>query len=265
MKIPFLVRHTVRRVRDIFGTFANPWSILFAIVTRRRDVVFQVDQLRITTLNSPGAWGPVLEVFVEDEYALDWFLADLPDDLVALDVGAHVGCFALELVRRFPHATVHSYEPTPSTGTYTQRNVSSNGFDDQVTVHTMAVAATRGTFTMADNGPGRAHNGVLYLGQSGSSTIEVECRSLADAVAEAGDRIDLVKLDAEGAEYDILLGTDPALLSTVRRFVLEFHPSAQHTYDEIRHHVESAGLTEVRRVDLGPDLGLAWFTRDPLD
>lgn len=264
MKISFLVRQTARRLRQVFRVFANPWSILFAIATRRRDVVFQVDRLRVATLNSPAAWGPVLEVFVEDEYALDWFLADLPDDVVVVDIGAHVGCFALELVRRFPAATVHSYEPTPSTGAYTERNVAANDLSGQITVHKLAVASQDGTFTMADNGPGRAHNGVLYLGQEGSTTIEVQCRSFAEAMATAGDRVDVIKLDAEGAEYDILLGTPPSLLSSVRRFVLEFHPSPNHSFAELRAHVEAAGLKQVREVELGPDLGLAWFSRDEL-
>ncbi|EFQ83526.1 methyltransferase, FkbM family [Aeromicrobium marinum DSM 15272] len=265
MSVTFVVRQLVLRVRQVFTHFDNPWAILWSIATRRQDVVFEVDGLRVRTLNSPAAWGPVLEVFVEDEYAFEWFTGDLRSDAVAVDIGAHVGCFAMAFARRFPGGSVASYEPTPSTGEYTVGNVETNGLAERVTVHRMAVAARTGSFRMADNGPGRAHNGVLYLGQAGSTTIEVAARSFVEVMADAGDTVDLVKLDAEGAEYDILLGTDPGLLAPVRRFVLEFHPSPDHHFGELRTHLESAGLELVRETSLGPDLGLAWFSRDPLD
>jgi hypothetical protein len=37
------------------------------------------------------------------------------------------------------------------------------------------------------------------------------------------ERIDLLKLDCEGAEYDILIGSDPAVLEKIDRIVMEYH------------------------------------------
>lgn len=41
-----------------------------------------------------------------------------------------------------------------------------------------------------------------------------------------GHRFDLVKLDAEGAEFAILEGTDPRLLQRAERWVIEVHGTA---------------------------------------
>ncbi|RYY45408.1 MULTISPECIES: FkbM family methyltransferase [unclassified Aeromicrobium] len=253
-----------RRTRQTVSVFDNGWSVLRQLAARADELAFEVDGLTIHCPNVPGARVPVYEVFAEDEYSLDWFGHGLPDDVHVVDIGAHIGCFSTDLLRRFPGATVHSYEPTPSTGAYTVRNVESNGLADRITVHRTAVGSRAGTLVMADNGPGSGHNGVLHLGEAGSVEIEVACDSIADAFAAAGGRVDLLKMDAEGAEYGILLDSDPTLWSGVRRLVMEYHHSEQHGFDDLRTFLEGTGMTLVRHETGGPGFGLAWFSRDAL-
>lgn len=253
-----------RRTRQTVSVFDNGWSVLRQMAARADELAFEVDGLTIHCPNVPGARVPVYEVFAEDEYSLDWFAHGLPDDVHVVDIGAHIGCFSTDLLRRFPGATVHSYEPTPSTGAYTVRNVESNGLADRITVHRTAVGSRAGTLVMADNGPGSGHNGVLHLGESGATEIEVACDSIADAFAAAGGRVDLLKMDAEGAEYGILIGSDPALWAGVRRLVMEYHHSDEHDFDDLRTFLEDTGMTLVRHETGGPGFGLAWFSRDPL-
>ncbi|MCR4515013.1 FkbM family methyltransferase [Aeromicrobium sp. 50.2.37] len=253
-----------RRTRQTVSVFDNGWSVLRQMAARADELAFEVDGLTIHCPNVPGARVPVYEVFAEDEYSLDWFGHGLPEDVHVVDIGAHIGCFSTDLLRRFPGATVHSYEPTPSTGAYTVRNVESNGLADRITVHRTAVGSRAGTLVMADNGPGSGHNGVLHLGEAGSVEIEVACDSIADAFAAAGDRVDLLKMDAEGAEYGILLDSDPALWSGVRRLVMEYHHSDEHGFDDLRTFLEGTGMTLVRHETGGPGFGLAWFSRDAL-
>ncbi|WP_286689872.1 FkbM family methyltransferase [Aeromicrobium sp. REDSEA-S38_B2] len=76
--------------------------------------------------------------------------------------------------------------------------------------------------------------------------------------------VDLIKMDAEGAEYGIVLESDPALWSGVRRVVMEYHHSDDHDFGELRTFLEAAGLSLVRHETGGPGFGLAWFSRDPL-
>lgn len=253
-----------RRTGQTLSVFDNGWGVLRQMLTGADELSFRVDGLTISCPNAPGARVPVYEVFAEDEYSLDWFGHGLPDDLHVVDIGAHIGCFSTDLARRFPGATVHCYEPTPSTGAYTVRNVEQNGLADRVTVHRAAVASRAGTLVMADNGPGSGHNGVLHLGESGATSIEVACESLADAFSASGGRVDLLKMDAEGAEYDIVLDSDPTLWAGVRRVVMEYHHSDEHDFDALRTFLETTGLGLVRHETGGPGFGLAWFSRDAL-
>ncbi|MEH3034319.1 MAG: FkbM family methyltransferase [Aeromicrobium erythreum] len=256
--------HRLRRVKQTATVFDNRWGVARGLLTSTDELTFEVDGLTVHCPNQPGARVPVYEVFAEDEYALAWFSQGLRPDFVVVDIGAHIGCFSMDLARRFPQATVHSYEPTPSTNAFTVRNIEANGLADRVTVHRAAVGAEAGTLVMADNGAGSGHNGVLHLGAPGATEIEVPCQSLAGAFEAAGGRVDLVKLDAEGAEYDIVLHSDPALWTSVQRLVMEYHAIPGHDLAELETFLGGVGLLRVRHATSDDGFGLAWFSREPL-
>lgn len=264
MTLATRARHVSRRARQTLSVFDNGWDVARQMTTSADELTFEVDGLTIHCPNAPGARVPVYEVFAEDEYAVDWFLAGIDDTTSILDIGAHIGCFSMDVTRRRPGARVHSYEPTPSTYAFTARNIESNHLSDRVTVHNEAVGATQGTLVMADNGAGSGHNGVLHLGEEGAVSIEVPCQSLAGAFSLFDAPVEVVKLDAEGAEYDIILNSDPALWSSVRRLVMEYHPSPNHVFDDLLDFLGQVGLSVVRHETGGPGFGLAWFSREPL-
>ncbi|WP_375000983.1 FkbM family methyltransferase [Aeromicrobium sp. CTD01-1L150] len=257
-------RFAARRTRQTVRSFDNGWSVLRSVVTRADEIDYRTGPVTITGPNVPGARVPVFEVFAEDEYAMSWFGQGLPDSPVLVDVGAHIGCFSLDFAARHPGARVHCYEPTPSTGTYLSRNVEQNGLADRVAVHRCAVAASSGVLVMADNGAGSGHNGVLHLGEEGAVSIEVPSVGLQDVLHDAGGWVDVLKMDAEGAEYDIVLNASPQVWSGVGRVVMEYHALAGHDFGEIASRLQEAGLRLVRRDRYNEGLGLAWFARDEI-
>ena len=68
---------------------------------------------------------------------------------------------------------------------------------------------------------------------------------LADA-GRAGRRL-IVKIDAEGAECDIVLGTPPEEWAAVERVFLEIHDFAPCSAQAIIEHLESGGMRVVMR------------------
>lgn len=130
-----------------------------------------------------------------------------PDD-VCLDLGANLGVFTEKLAKT--GALVHAFEPDPYAYDIAQKRV---GHLPNVVLHNQAVAQQGGTFTMRrsvkfDRKPAAA---------TGSSTIvfdnpkkfkaegfDVTVRAFRDVLADIGRPIALVKMDIEGAEFDIL-------------------------------------------------------------
>lgn len=260
-------RFAARRVQQTLSGFDNGASLLFAIAQqavtgRPAEISFAIDsRCQITVPNRPGARVPVYEIFVEDEYRLDWFTSDLSPDAIALDIGAHVGCFSIAFARLRPGAQVHSYEASPSTAQYLQRNVTDNDLSEMIFVNNLAVQGVAGSLEMADNGAASGHNGVLHLTET-SNNVVVRSVSMADALLAGGRTADLVKIDTEGGEYDMVLGSDPADWSGVRRVVLEYHDLPGHSWDELEGFFTEAGLNLVHREEFAARLGMAWLSRD---
>ena len=103
------------------------------------------------------------------------------------------------------------------------RNVEANGLQDRIVVHAKALAGETGTFTFVDSGTASGHNG-LTAPEGLGSEVTVPSETFDNAVKAAGGNVQIVKMDVEGAEYDILLRSDPASWTDVRKVVMEYHP-----------------------------------------
>lgn len=263
--------HAATRTKQTLTSFDNGPKILKDLFTKRffggpEDITLQVGGYDVLAPNVPGARFPVYEALVEDAYRIGWMTAGLGDAPVAVDMGGHIGSFALAFAKEYPAGRVASFEATPGTFAYLQKNVAENGLGERVDAYNIAVSDHDGTLTMASHGDGSGHNGVLHLGESGLETIEVPCVTAASAFAKAPGPVDVVKMDIEGAEYDMVLNSDPADWASVQRVVMEYHDLPGRDWSELRDWFGDIGLAEQRREpDPNKNLGLAWLSRDPLD
>ena len=144
----------------------------------------------------------------------------LPSDAIAVDGGAHIGVISVLLASLCPAGHVYAFEPVPETSAYLEHNLAANGITN-VTVERLALYREDGEFTLAFNEsyPGGSH--------IGDGKCRVTTARLDSWVKSRGlDRLDLVKLDVEGAEPAVLDGAE----ETLRRFrpltVVECNPVA---------------------------------------
>ncbi len=212
---------------------------------------------------SVSSW-PVLEVLVDDAYRL----GRLPwersrsETLRVVDIGAHVGSFAVTLASRYPRATVTCFEPAPETAAYLERNIRANGLEDRVIFHQAAVGATAGTARLLRTvAASREATLQRALAPENAEGIDVPVVDLATAFSVGGPP-DLVKLDCEGGEYGIVLESDATLWESVRCILLEYHPVPRHSWSELRAHLARLGFRvgwhDPSRI---PGLGMAQLLR----
>lgn len=258
-------QHALRRVRQTFE-FANGASVLASLASartpwKREELTFRTKGgTTVACPNVAGARLAVYEHFVEDSYRIGELTAGLRDDFVVLDVGAQVGAFALAITAAVPNASVHAYEASPATAAWLQRNVDANGRGDRIRVHASAIADHVGSLEFADLGGASVHNGITA--PEGATLVQVPCTTFAEAMTVAGGQVEILKMDAEGAEYDSILSSDPAIWSSVQRVVMEYHPVAGHSWSELEDFFAGVGLGLVRdQPEDRPGLGLAWLAR----
>lgn len=261
----------VRRVGQTLRAFDNGFQLLGDLARPGEVVEFRLrgGHGTIACPNDPSARVPVYAVFAEDAYRIGELVAGLPDDLVAVEFGAYIGCFSVALALARPHARVHAWEASPSATRWLRRNLELNAIGDRVVPHAQAIGDHRGTVDFSADAHGVAMNGVSTgstggtgsPGETGSAggMVEVPCVTVADAFAAAGGHVDLVKIDTEGAEYSLVLDSAPSTWSGVRRVVLEYHDVPGHSFAELARFFASAGLRVHDVEEATPRQGTAWL------
>lgn len=254
----------LRRVPQTLSSFRHGPATLARIARATAqdsggDLTFETRTgLRITCPNADGARVPIYEVFAEDAYRMAELTAGLPADAGVLDIGGHVGAFSVQLSHLQPQMQIDAYEASTATSAYLQRNVDANGQGDRVRVHNQALAATATTVRFADNGAGSSLNG---RNLQGGTMIEVDALPFSEAVRRHRADVKLVKMDVEGAEYDIVLASSPDDWSGIDRVVFEYHHHEAHSAEDLRQFFSAAGFVEYRHEPVHPTTGTIWLHR----
>jgi FkbM family methyltransferase len=135
----------------------------------------------------------------------------LQEDMTFVDVGAQVGVHTLRAARRVgANGTVVAFEPTPRVFEFLKRSIHLNGLDKSCRCTNIAADSKEGvaTFHMSRHS---GHNSLCGLiGAKEEAAIEVRTATL-DTLLEGTKRVDVVKIDVQGAELDVLDGMKQVL------------------------------------------------------
>jgi FkbM family methyltransferase len=141
-----------------------------------------------------------------------------PGDVV-VDVGANIGLYSLAAAAR--GASVHAFEPVPSTADRFERNLELNpGFD--VTLRRCAVSGVSGSLALFSESFDRysGHASAHAPDAEGSYSVTVPAVTLDAALADLDDPIRLVKVDVEGHEAAVLRGAGQVFDRLEPRYLL---------------------------------------------
>ena len=259
--------HFTKRVRQTVSTYRNFPRVFLDLALadsrwRRDEVTYRLrNGLTVVTPNADGARFPLYEIFADDAYRIGELTSGVDSDAVVLDVGGQIGAFSMAMATAMPGATVHVYEASPTSAAYVTRNIEANGLGARVSVHAEAMTGEIGTFTFVDSGTASGHNGLTAPDGLGSE-VTVPATTFDEAVKSAGGHVQIVKMDVEGAEYDIVLESDPASWADVRRIVMEYHPVDGHSLAELTDFFAGVGIEPVRHEPgLRAGLGVMWLAR----
>lgn len=135
---------------------------------------------------------------------------------VVFDCGSNIGLSVLYFKSLYPESVIHAYEPDSSNFKLLRQNVASNKLEN-VQLNEAAIWRQNGVikFTAAGSEASR-----INFEQSEKSAT-VKAVRLADELNRY-KKIDFLKIDIEGAEYEVLKDCQP-YLSIVDNLFLEYH------------------------------------------
>lgn len=175
------------------------------------------DQTVARSLVTTGAW---------ERYETQVFAKAVRQDMVVVDIGANIGQYTLEAARRVgTNGKVFAFEPEPHNFELLCRNIAANGYRNVVPVR-KALSNRCGISRLAISGDNLGGHHFESLRESGQA-IEVETTSLDAFLRENPARIELIKMDAEGAELSILEGMSGVLAANPDLIIFtEYMPRA---------------------------------------
>ena len=173
---------------------------------------------------------------------------------VFVDAGANLGWHVLAAACAVgPTGKVIAFEPFLSTANLMRRSIAMNGFQDRCEVHQMALADEDGRTTLHIGSDSGHHS--LYPLVAGDPTISDVPVAKLDSTLKAGSRVDVLKIDVEGAEVRVLAGAQRVLRDNPNAIIIiEFGPS----------HLERCGVTQSDFFDAAMRSGHRWRVVEPM-
>ncbi len=142
-------------------------------------------------------------------YELDLLNALLPylnDDGVFLDIGAHIGNHTAFLLQK-TQASAIVFEANPETYKILALNMLDLGLKDRVQEFCVAIGAKAGQGTLTAINPDDVGTMSLYGEATETASLTVDISTIDLALKDTKQRpITLMKIDAEGAEPDVIRG-----------------------------------------------------------
>ncbi len=170
---------------------------------------FNCNSINLDYPDEKGIFIDFLSIFLDDDYGLTEFRKNKISKII--DIGANVGFFSLASRYFFPNSEIHAYEPNLNLENYLAHNFSKLNIE----IRTQAVGNKDGSVKLDLIG----ESNQTRVKESSSGTTEIV--SLDSALKKMGSKIDLLKMDCEGSEWDIL--ENPESLKQVDNLTLEYH------------------------------------------
>jgi len=169
-----------------------------------------------------------MSLSIEEIEAIGTIIPLLPPDAVIFDVGANTGTWSDMILENIPGSRIHFFEPNVELLNETKKKYEGN---NNIVFSDLAVYKEDGAdlpffyFTNENNGLSSVYHNPKwdYLpmkrGIVKSITLDSYCRELGI------EKIDCLKIDVEGAEYDVLLGCRDLLARKAAKYIqVEYSP-----------------------------------------
>ena len=162
-----------------------------------------------------------------DEYILADTINFKKDDVI-LDIGANVGTTSIYFAKKFPMVKIYAFEPVYYTWKNLKRNLHINNVKNIVHCENLAVSKESNNFLTLRLDPynSGATSSINNLNQNKKTThkFNVKTISLDDIFKKFNiKKVKLLKIDCEGAEFDILYNSKQLQDGNIEYIVGEIH------------------------------------------
>src|SRR3989338_957365 len=218
LRIPVVFKNWIQVMGYVLSVYLPVPSLKknIDIVVLRKGTCFKIRLINTLDLCS------IMETHQRKVYTPD--IIKIPDNATIVDIGASIGDFSVFCAVSFKNSKCFCFEPTQNAFELCENNILLNNLTDKITVYKLAVSDKSGKITIGED---------IY------DSVTVEDIFLKHQI----DKCDLLKMDIEGAEYEVLLNTPKEILERVKAMAMECHifDKGEHLRS-LRDHLKNAGF-----------------------
>lgn len=136
-----------------------------------------------------------------------------------IDIGAHIGSFSIYAALKSPQGKVYAYEPSKENFDILSENANLNKLNN-IKLYNLAVSSKSGTTNLYIR-KNRALNSLI---NNNGRSQKINCTDLFHILKQNSLKsVDILKIDAEGSEFDILMTSKFQTLNKIKNIILEYH------------------------------------------
>lgn len=228
-QLPLSIRTKIAGLQSVLYFDNWPWLIAQRCLDRKTGLVtYRKKGFEILVDHHGGDEAGTRSCIVSDMYSRYLSFLELPDSVNVLDLGANGGGFPLMLrLRGIKLKKVVCIEMNPPTASRLAVNLSLNIGSAAVTVNAaLCDENSRGSEVVLKENRGSTSESIFRdQAGSGEASYFVPTITLSAACSKyfSGMRIDICKVDIEGAEYEVFESTSDEVLAKFRYLLIELH------------------------------------------
>jgi FkbM family methyltransferase len=195
-----------------------------------------------------------------DECYLAGLERSIPSGATVVDIGANAGYFTLFAVSCFADSQIFSFEPVPVNYAQLERHHNLNS-SRRIKCFPKAVAGQAGEVNLSfDSNDSFTTSATIFKqADQQKDSIKVPCLTLSQVFDENNiNKCDLLKMDCEGAEYDILYNCPPDYFQRIDQIAMEVHngENENQNIETLESFLRGQGFSTRRR-----PVGMLWAWR----
>ena len=216
-------------ISKILGVWAVYHFLFQHLWTNESIIEIQGSKMYVNTDSLPNRYGEAVRYYITfrnwERLTTEMFKKVVKEGDVVVDLGAIMGYFTLLAARLVgKEGKVYAFEPAPINHSLLVRNIELNGYDNVVPLQ-KAVSNVAGTVKLFISDEDIGNNTIYQYGDD-REFVEVESVALDEFFKDKEHRVDVIKMDIEGAEMAAILGMDRIIKENKNlKIFAEFYPS----------------------------------------
>lgn len=167
----------------------------------------------------------IYEILLKSKYKSEYYLPEKLNPTVIFDIGANIGITSIYLAKLFPDSLIYSFEPMPENFEILQKNISEY---KNIRAFNYGLGSQNGSFKVYLSSDPENYGGISFYpdphGNQEKSYVSCQVKNINEVVNDLEiESINLIKIDTEGAEYDILSTLEADILRKTLWITGELH------------------------------------------